>query len=197
MSIVNMTMKLIGEEGEALVMHNGQLANPNYEWARKMKLPATKKVKTDESRAETAEMEWNGGLYFDDKVGPYLPGANIRRAILDAARLHKDGKSIERGLLKITKINKLEYDGPRTRQKLWANPAFRWEAQVKLTAKSSLVRVRPRFYGWSCECTIDFDSEMLDPKALLQHAETAGRYIGIGDGRPYYAGRFSVEEVTK
>lgn len=194
MAIEQLTVTLTGEPEEPLIMHNGLLADREYEWTKKLAAVTGKRKKTDEDHAEVGRLEWWGGLYHDPELGPYLPGDNVRRALLDAARLSKEGKNIERGVLRLTRKNRLDYDGPRTPEKMWADPRFRHRAIVKV-GTSKVARVRPRFLGWSASVTIDYDSSVIDQRDLLRIAETAGKFIGIGDGRPFYGGRFTVEQA--
>lgn len=189
--IEHLELRLAGEAGEPLIMHNGLLADRQYEWTRKLAEVTGKRKKTDEDHDLVSELEWNGSLYFDDSDGPYLPGDNIRRCLLDAARLTKDGKRIERGVLRLSRINPLRYDGPRTRAALWADARFQHRAIVKV-GTSKVVRTRPKFVEWACDVGIEFDTSLLDRRDLVRIAEAGGQYIGIGDGRPFFGGRFTV-----
>jgi hypothetical protein len=194
MAIENLTIRLAGDGDEALIMHNGLLADRDYEWTKLLAPLTGKRKKTDEDHAEVARLEWRGGLYYDDELGPYLPGDNVRRALLDAARLSKEGKRIERGLLRVSRKNRLDYNGPRDPDAMWEDPRFRHRAMVKVST-SKVARTRPKFVGWSATVTIDYDSAVLDGRDLFRIAQAAGQFIGIGDGRPFYGGRFTVDKV--
>lgn len=189
--IEHLTLTLAGDGDEPLIVHNGMLADHEYEWTRKLSEVTSKRKKTDDDHAEVARLEWRGSLYYDDEIGPYLPGDNVRRCLLDAARLSKEGKNIERGVLRLTRKNALRYDGPRTPEKMWEDPRFQHRAIVKV-GMSKVVRTRPKFVDWSATVTVDFDSTIIDGRDLLRIATAAGQYIGIGDGRPFYGGRFTV-----
>lgn len=185
-------LSLSGLGDEPLIMHNGLLADREYEWAQLLAPLQAKRKKTDEDHAEIAWLEWRGGLYYDEKIGPYLPGANVRRALIDAGRLSKEGKKIERGVSNLSRVNRLDYPGPRTPEAMWKDSRFRLRMTVKVSGK--VVRTRAQFMEWSAPVTIHFDPTMIDRRDLLRIAETAGQYIGIGDGRPFYGGRFTVAE---
>lgn len=192
MAIEQITLRLTGEAGEPLIVHNGMLADRDYEWTRRLAAVTGKRNKTDEDHAEVARLEWRGGLYHDPNVGPYLPGDNMRRCLLDAARLSKEGKKIERGVLRLTRTNPLRYDGPRDPEAMYADPRFVHRAIVKV-GTSKVVRTRPKFLDWSTDVAIDYDTTVIDGRDLLRIAQAAGAYIGIGDGRPFYGGRFTAE----
>lgn len=189
--IESVRLQLSGDGDEPLIVHNGLLADREYEWTRKLSEVTGKRKKTDEDHAEVARLEWRGSLYYDEAIGPYLPGDNVRRCLLDAARLSKEGKTIERGVLRVSRKNALAYDGPRTPEKMWADPRFQHRAIVKV-GMSKVVRTRPKFVGWSATVQVDYDSAIIDGRDLRRIAEAAGQYIGIGDGRPFYGGRFVV-----
>lgn len=193
--IETIELTLAGDGDEPLIMHNGLLADRDYEWTRQLAAITGKRGKTDEDHDEVARLEWNGSLYFDDQIGPYLPGDNVRRALLDAGRLSKEGKKIERGVLRVSRKNRLEYEGPRTREKMWDDARFRHRAIVKVST-SKVVRTRPKFVGWHARVTIDFDSAIIDRRDLLRIAEAAGNYIGLCDGRPFFGGRFTAEAAA-
>lgn len=189
------TLRLVGEPNTPLIMHNGRLADRDYEWARELGALTKKRNKTDEDHEEVARLEWRGGLYLDDNVGPYLPGDNIRRSLIDGARLTKEGKTIERGVLRLSRINRLGYDGPRTPEEMWEAGRFKHRAMVRV-GQSKVARYRPKFVDWTAEVVIDFDSSIIERRDLVRIAGAAGAYIGVCDGRPFYGGRFAVDEVT-
>lgn len=192
MAVESINLILRGDGDEPLIVHNGLLADREYEWTRKLSVVSKKRNKTDEDYDEVARLEWRGSLYYDDKVGPYLPGDNVRRCLLDAGRLTKEGKKIERGVLRLSRINGLNYDGPRQPEAMWGDERFRHRAIVKV-GTSKVVRTRPKFVGWSTTVTVDFDTSIIEARDLVRIATSAGQYIGIGDGRPFYGGRFVVE----
>lgn len=177
-----------------LLMHNARLSNPLDEVARAMKRVSSKRVKTEEDYEELARLEHMGGLYFDSDVGPYLPGQNFERCLVDAARITKAGKKIERGVFVETDVNPLSYDGPRDIAGLWKDENFRHAASVKVTT-NRVTRTRPQFREWSVEAEGMFDAAVINLAELQEIADTAGRMIGMGDWRPRF-GRF-VAEVEK
>jgi hypothetical protein len=171
-----------------LLMHNAQLSDPLNPFTRRLSEVTKKRSKTIEDHQEIALREWDGSLYYDPDAGPYIPGANINRCLLDAARLRKLGKSLERGLLITTDVNPLAYDGPRSLDKLRGDVNHRHMASVKI-GQSRTMRCRPVFRSWSVECSGWMDEEMLNPSDFALVVEQAGRYIGLGDWRPRF-GRF-------
>lgn len=173
----------------ALLMHNARLSNPLDEIAKAMKRVTSKRVKTEEDHEELARLEHMGGLYFDPEIGPYIPGQNFERCLVDAARITKSGKKIERGVFVETNVNPLSYQGPRQLDALWADENFRFSASVKV-GTNRVTRTRPQFRAWAVEADGVYDPAVINLDELREIAETAGRMIGLGDWRPRF-GRFS------
>lgn len=184
-------IELVGTS--ALLMHSGRLADPLDPATRALKTASKKpaRTRTDEDLEELARLEWVGSAYWDKDLGPYIPGENIERCLLDAARLSRQGKLIERGLLITSDVNAVAYRGPRTLDGLWADEQFRLVKGVRNPGQSGRVmRCRPVFRRWSLEATGTFAADIIDLAPLREIAVTAGRLIGLGDWRPRH-GRFT------
>lgn len=180
----------------SLLMHNVRLADPLDPIARAMKVLTGKRNKTDEDYEELARLEYLGGLYIDERAGPYLPGESVWASLLEGGRMSRgDGKLVERGVLIPTAglINPLQYaNGPRTAEELVANANFRLVKAVGVNRGKKIMRTRPCFRRWACEVPIELDSAIIDLDRFVAIAERAGMYCGIGDFRRMY-GRYGVE----
>lgn len=178
-----------------LLMHNARLSNPLDEIAKAMKRVSGKRVKTEEDHEELARLEHMGGLYFDPDLGPYLPGQNFERCLVDAGRITKSGKKIERGVFIETDVNPVAYDGPRDIDGLWKDENFRFAASVKVQ-QNRVTRTRPHFRSWASASEGMYDGAVINLEELQEIAATAGRMIGLGDWRPRF-GRFeaTIEKI--
>lgn len=174
-----------------LLMHNIQLADPLNPIVRAMKEISGKRKKTDEDLLRLAELEFKGGLYMTDELGPYVPGVNVEKCLVEGARITKQGKQVERGLFVIDNESPLLYKGPRTAEALWADESFRSRLAVKV-AQARVQRTRPIFRDWALEVTAEVDSALLNLESVASIASDAGSMVGIGDYRPRY-GRFTTE----
>lgn len=187
---MDFTISITGTQ--PLLMHNAQLSDPLNQYTRRLAEVTSKKTKTLEDHAEMARREWSGGLYYDPEIGPYIPGQNIERALLDSARMNRLGKSIERGVF-ITDyagdMFPLNYAGSRDVTKMLEDANFRHMASVKIGMKR-VMRCRPIFRDWSIQASGYFDESQLDLDELSAIAVNAGRLIGLGDWRPRF-GRFT------
>lgn len=185
---MNVTITLTGTA--PLLMHGNGLADPISDDAKRMKRLSGKRTKTDEDHVAMRRIEFESSLYFDPEQGPYLPGPNIAKALLLAARIRRNGPKVERGLILVSPVNPLRYDGPRDVSGLWNNPKFRHTAPAKLNGKATVIRCRPVFPDWSCTATALLNPSVLPPDELADIASDAGQMVGVGDWRPWH-GRFN------
>jgi hypothetical protein len=177
-----------------LLCNNVRKANPLDEYARAMKEITSKKDKTDADHADLARLDFEGGLYIVPGVGPYLPGPNIERCIVDGGSISRKGPSVKRGLFVIDDEAQLIYDGPRDIEGLWEK-GFWWTTSAR-PQRATVQRTRPRFNEWAVEVFGELDPNVLSLVNLRSYLTTAGAMVGIGDYRPRY-GRFvaTVEEA--
>jgi hypothetical protein len=159
--------------------------------------------KTEEDYAIIAKSEWMAGLYWDKVLGVYVPGQSIQSSIWGGAKLHKLGKKIQRGVMVTEEKVKLIYDGPTSPSDLWmakdgSGDDERWtyrDARSVIVGAARLMRYRPRFDVWSVDLVIEYDTNMIDEHELMTSADSAGRYIGIGDFRRDKGGMFGCFSV--
>lgn len=173
------TITLIGTR--PLLMHNEQLANPLSEASRRLKSVTKKRNKSDADFMEIAEIEFEGGLYFDAKLGPYIPDRVVRSALIQAARKLKQGKHFEEGIELPLDKYALQYDGPRTVAGLWQKKFY--DQRMVGNQRVRILRTRPRFDNWKCAVEIFFDETMIDDRTLEQVVKRAGS-LGLCDYRP-------------
>ncbi len=175
-------------KGEApLVMHNVRMADPLDEFTKRLRAVTAKRKKTEADHEDIARIEFEGGLYFDPELGPYLPAENIYKCLVEGARLTKQGRAVERAVVISDLMAPLIYDGPRTVDGLYG-AGFVYRAPVGV-GTSRTIRTRPRFDRWTVGISAFLDEEMLNADEFDEIAVKAGRYIGIGERRPMF-GRF-------
>lgn len=173
---------------ETLLMHNARLADPLDEWAKKLKRVSAKQKKTEDDYQEMAKLEFLGGLYYDQELGPFIPGQNFERCIVDAGKKLKLGTKLKSAMVIQTNLNPLSYKGPRDLDGLLADQNFRHRASAKVGVVR-IMRTRPQFRSWSCYADGDLDETQMDFDQLRQVVSIAGNVIGMGDWRPRF-GRF-------
>lgn len=174
---------------EPLLMHNARLSDPLDEIAKKMKAVSGKRKKTDDDHEEMGRLEHMGGLYLDSEFGPFIPGQNFERMLVDAAKKVKLGTAVKSALIVETNVNPLIYKGPRTVADLWADSNFVHRSSAKV-GTSRVQRTRPMFRQWEVSADGYLDTEQINPAELHQIVDIGGRLIGLGDWRPRF-GRFT------
>lgn len=187
-----MSFRIVGES--PLLMHNGQLADPLNEIARKMKAVSSKRKKVDADQEEMARLEWYGGLYLDGGR-PCIPAENLEAALIgkgSAARKEKMGKQAESALF-VPNNAVLEYDGPADLEKLWKHGGFTSRQKVKVQT-NSVMRTRPIFPEWSATVEITYNPDLLNAEDIKRWMVVAGEQVGLMERRPRN-GRFSVESL--
>lgn len=175
----------------ALLMHNSQLVDPLNPLVKELKTFSSKKKKTDDDHLEMARLEHRASLYLDPDIGPYVPGENIQRCLVDAARITRDGVKVTRGVFISSDVNPLSFKGPRDAVGLWEDSNFQLRSAAKVQM-NRVMRTRPIFREWRTEATGILDTSILDLADLKNIARTAGLLIGLGDWRPRY-GRFTTD----
>lgn len=183
-----------------LMMHNGRLVNPLDPIVKEMKKITSKTKKTEEDYDQLARLEFTGGLYYDAKIGPYIPSNCLWATIRAGARLQKKGPAVERGLMMIDVMNRLDYTGTRKATEMY-DAGFADIRNAKPPGSSGQVmRCRPMFAPpWSVTFAMTFDAAQMASDELRYWTEQAGLLTGLCDGRKGLGmGRYSVEEwVTK
>lgn len=190
--IINLTMQLTGTA--PLLMHNVQAADPLNAWAKEMrKITDKKRNKTEADDMELSRLKFMSSLYWDAEHGPFLPGPNIFRCLIEAGSMTRDGKNVERGVAMASPFGPLEYDGPRDADALWNGGEGRFvDRRLAAVNRVRVPVVRPIFVDWATSFDIMIEDTVIDPEKFGELASKAGRMVGVGDYRRFY-GRFAVE----
>lgn len=177
-----------------LLTHNGRLADPLDKFAKLLKELSKKRKKEDDDYIAMGDVELEGGVYWDDEHGAYIPTDNIERCIQLGAQKSKLGKDAQAAVLVSDEVVKLSYEGPKDKKKFLADPKYRLRKGVSIN-QSRIIRARPMFpTGWWIVFTLEHDERIIGREALLRAMIDAGALVGLGDWRPKF-GRFLVEET--
>lgn len=188
-------------KGERLMQHNEQLANPLNPYAKAVREISVKRQKSEEDYWELSRREFQGGLYHDEKAGPYIPSHAVVKMLVEGASRRKLGKEFKRSVTVIDSLVPIHYDGPRERKALWGAkddngvPVFADMRLVGIGNKRTL-RTRPLFRDWSIAFRVCVFGGAVAKEDLVA-ALDAAQAIGLGDGRPQYAGQFVVVSVKE
>jgi hypothetical protein len=143
-----------------------------------------KRGKTVEDESRLRELEWYTRLYFDEEIGCYIPGKNVKEMLRAASTKIRKGEDIKRSLIIPDYRLPLIHKGPQTAAELWA-AGFSFVAMVSNAGPGSgrVERCRPCFDQWEIRTEIAFDPEDLDTNDVRFAVERSEKY-GLGDYRP-------------
>lgn len=185
-------------EGETpLLMHADTLLDFTHPLTREFRELTAKSSaqRTVDDEMNIARLEWLAGIYHDDEIGPFWPGASLKVAIREAATRFKKGEPLKRGLIVEPFRVPLEYDGPRDLESLWDDGYRDVRGAVNSGRNSGRVRrCRPCFEDWALSFEIHWDPKECDRDTLESIVEFA-QIRGIGDYRPEF-GTFRAEWLS-
>jgi len=180
-----------------LLQNNPQTVDPFNRYTKAKKAITNKRTaKTDDDLIELGNLETESKLYFDDKLGVFVPATWITEAICTTAfAVAKIGRAKMRGGIFATenkiKLNYRSSSKVKTIKDVVMNPDFRH----RMLLKQGQVRVpkdAPIFHDWAFSTVIEFDDAVIDLSTLTRVVKHAARYGGFGDFRPTF-GRATAE----
>lgn len=181
--------------GASLLMHNGMLADPMNEYTKLLKAETSKRKKSEDDHEEIARIEFQGGLYYDEALGPVIPGFVLDSCIVSGAKKKRLGTVFESCVRTVQDVYRLDYKGPRDREGLWADPRFRDRRGCGVQT-ARVIRTRPKFTDWSVTFDIMLIPCELNAANIEQAIVDAGIYCGLGDFRPRF-GLFAVKSFNE
>ena len=174
-----------------LLMSSGELINPLSPKTKAIKKITSKKGKTDDDHEQTALLEWEFLMYYDAKVGPYIPTANIKSALMQGGGPRKMGPKLALTIIDCPNMKApLIYDGPRDLDKLRKN-IDQWSLTVAVVVqRARVMKCRPMFREWAIEFDVIYDESQVQEDDIIMAAQTAGNIVGIGAWRPKCKGEY-------
>ena len=183
-----------------MLMSSGELINPLSPKTKAIKKITSKKGKTDDDHEQTALLEWEFLMYYDAKVGPYIPTANIKSALMQGGGPRKMGPKLALTIIDCPNMKApLIYDGPRDLDKLRKN-IDQWSLTVAVVVqRARVMKCRPMFREWAIEFDVIYDESQVHEDDIIMAAQTAGNIVGIGAWRPKCKGEYGrfKSEVVK
>mgnify|MGYP001768766530 CR=1 FL=1 len=163
---------------------------------RMKQINAKKTKRTDSDFAELADLEVLSRVFWDDKIGVYVPTRWVAEAIATKAfAVAKISKAATRGALFMVAAKvPLNYKN-KGRVKAIADVTKDGFFRHAMILKQGQVRIEknsPIFHDWSFACAMEFDDKVFDRADLQRIIAETSHYVGFGDFRPTF-GRASVE----
>lgn len=177
-----------------LLMHNPQMVDPDFQLNREIKVLTSKRKKTDDDLRQIEKLEWYGGLYVESGI-IVQPTSKPRKCLINAGKISKQGKSVERALSFGALNVPLIYSGPKKIDDVFADKAFHSRLSVGIQGKR-VMRVRPQFFPWALSIDgLFIEDAGLNFDEFSRICELAGLAEGIGDNRVNGYGRFEIKVV--
>jgi hypothetical protein len=174
-----------------LLMHNADLADPFNPIVKQIAELTKKTRKTEEDHNNIAKLEWFGGLYTDATgvlEGIVMPTRNIRKCLIQTAKVTKQGTQIARALSFLALHVPFEYDGPKDLDDLYAIKKYQDRRPVRVSG--IVQRMRANFPVWKVVAEANLLEDLMNPDDLQRIVALAGRIEGLGDARIMGFGRF-------
>ena len=179
-----------------LLQNNPQTVDPFNRYS-KMKKPLTsKKAKTEEDLIELGNLDTESKLFFDAKIGVYVPTKWLTEQIVTSAfGIIKVGKDKMRGGIFATEDKaKLTYEG-MNKVKAISDVVYDPQFRHRMILPQQNIRIAkdfPIFNNWSFSTVLEFDDTVVDLTGLTSIVKRSAMYVGFGDFRPTF-GRAKAE----
>lgn len=179
-----------------LLQNNPQTVDPFNRYT-KMKKPLTsKKAKTEEDLIELGNLDTESKLFFDAKIGVYVPTRWLTEQIVTSAfGIIKVGKDKMRGgIFAMEDKAKLTYDG-MNKVKAISDIVYDSQFRHRMILPQQNIRIAkdfPIFNNWSFSTVLEFDDTVVDMTGLTNILKRSAMYVGFGDFRPTF-GRAKAE----
>lgn len=180
-----------------LLMNNPQTVDPFNKFSKAMKAITKKRTgKTEDDLLELGDIETESKIYFDEKMGVYVPTRWLTEAICTGAfAVIKTGKDKMRGGIfaadEKAKLTYKDMSKVKTITDVVKNPVFRHRALLP-QGQVRIPKDFPIFKEWSFETLIEFDDTVVDFAGLKSVVQRTAKYVGFGDFRPTF-GRAEAE----
>ena len=188
-------------EGETpLLIHNGRTSNPLDDYAKRMKLITSKRKKTEEDLEKLLDIQWNASLYWNDKIGLYMPVENLMAALHKACKKHKMGNNVS-GFVFGEKLGfPILVKGHDNLETLAANKEYRFVKTVTIQRAKTL-SCRAIFNEWKIRFNFTIDQELLSSDDVFMILTTMANRIGLGVWTPSHQkpgnfGKFRIVDIS-
>ena len=164
-----------------------------HAWAEKAKAMmrdkhAGKKTKARDVRDPQNEAKEATYMTIDGDIG--IPGMAFKSALVTAA--HKD-IGVEKTMVR--KAIFLVTPDPNKVLPIESDPPVVREDCVRVGMGSADLRYRPEFSQWTCQITLEVDSQYLQEGDVLALVDRAGFGVGICEWRPEKGGEYGRFEI--
>ncbi|MBF0339490.1 MAG: hypothetical protein HQL95_00835 [Magnetococcales bacterium] len=136
-------------------------------------------------------------LYIGHDGEPMVPAPNLFRAIIDAGKFFKAGRSLittQKSSLIPACVSIEEIELPLAHKEAWMVDTR--AVRIPVTG-GRILSHRPCFHDWRLGFTVLLDDGIITAKLFREIVDAAGSRIGLGDFRPACKGPFGKFVVTQ
>lgn len=197
MSELKCYLEIVGET--PLIIHNGRTASPLDEYSKKMKLITSKRKKTDEDIEKLLDLQWHASLYWNDKIGLYMPVENLMACLHKACKKHKLGNNVS-GFIFAEKLGfPILVEGHDNLEKLESIKEYRFTKAVTIQ-RSKTLSCRPMFHEWAINFDFYIDETILSEDDVSMILNTMSSRVGLGVWTPSHPkpgnhGKFKIKDL--
>jgi hypothetical protein len=196
MAIQTLAVKFTGID--SLLQNNPQMSDPLNKYSKEMKTLSGKRKKTDDDILGMRQIELRAKIYWDDKVGIYVPSTWVTASIqgMSWAKAKIKKADIRASVFAKEPKIKLHYDDMalvKTPIDIVNNDVFHHVASLP-QGQVRVVKATPIFNNWWFECELDFDDTIINARELQDLIRIGAIQGGFGDFRPTF-GRANVEFI--
>ena len=187
---MELTIEVIGTK--PLLLNSVSLADPRDPWAKELaKLRAiTSKKRTDETLDRMEYVQFRGSFYAIPEIdGIGIPCENLRQSLIQAAKISRDGTTVQRATQVTEPAVPVIYEGPKTPDELWKTRRFHLTKMIRGKGGAS-PSTYPMFSSWGLRVPLSLDESVLNFEDLQAIAVRAGRIEGLGAMRKLGYGRY-------
>src|ERR1700759_3837210 len=117
-----------------LLCPNIALGDPDNPWTQQIAEITKTRSKTEDDRRQIERLEWFGGLYVENGRA-VMPTGNLRKSIIDAGKMTRDGTTVARALSFLQLNVPIAYPGPDDLTELVKDPAYTNRTAVGVSGK--------------------------------------------------------------
>jgi hypothetical protein len=181
-------------------MSRGEAANPFDGQKKDIDAISQKRNKSLEDHERLSRLQFESSMYFDEKIGPYLPTDNLWKCLQQGAAKYRETALVKSQVVIIGLCGKVEdpaaaaliYPGPRDVEGLYEG-GFLFRKMGKIPgSKVSVLISRAMFKEWSVEFICEYVD--IEKSRIMDYWDRAGQLVGIGAWRLRY-GLFKAEII--
>jgi len=183
-----------------MIIQNGRCANPLDPYAKRMKSLTSKKNKTEDDLYLILETQWEASLYWNDKIGLYMPSENMNAAFYKGAKKHKLGNKCSGVIFPDPVGYPIITDFHNDIEQFRQDKKNRFIKPV-VVQRAKTISCRPIFNNWSLNFDLEFEREVWDVNEIKTILQTMSNRIGLGvwtpgSPKPGIHGKFIIDSIV-